>query len=202
MIGFYNEAGAIYRLKVPFERIYTSVFLIDTEEAKILMDCATTAEDVDRYILPALKSFGYDLSEIDAIVISHRHEDHAGGLKRITELAPSIKVITEIRPLPKGLSIYPLPGHTKDCIGILDEGSHTLISVDGIQGEGIDKYRCSLKDPEAYLRTLEKIKNDERIENILFSHAYEPWNEDSCRGRENVLKCIAFCENYSEQKNL
>lgn len=199
MLGFYKEAGEIYRLEVPFERIYTSVFLIDGKEAKILLDCATTSEDVDRYIVPALNELGYGLSEIDTIVISHKHEDHAGGLKRITELAPNIRVISDTTyPLPQGISLYPLPGHTNDCIGVLDEKTHTLISADGIQCAGIDKYPCSLKNPQAYSETLERVKKDKRIENILFSHAYEPFNENRCLGRENLIKCIEFCENYSK----
>jgi len=44
--------------------------------------------------------------------------------------------------------------------------------------------------------TLDRIKNDTNIENILFSHAYEPWNRDSARGRENVLRCLEDCKKY------
>ena len=45
--GFCEEMPGIYRLRVPFEGIYTSVFLVTSEEGAILVDCATTAEDVD-----------------------------------------------------------------------------------------------------------------------------------------------------------
>ena len=44
--------------------------------------------------------------------------------------------------------------------------------------------------------TLEKIKSDGRIENILFSHAYEPWNTDTVFGREKVIECIKECKKY------
>ena len=40
-MSFEKEIGQIYRLKVPFEDLYTSVFLIQTEGANILVDCAT-----------------------------------------------------------------------------------------------------------------------------------------------------------------
>ena len=53
-----------------------------------------------------------------------------------------------------------LAGHTDDSIGVLDERSHTLISGDGLQGAGVDKYRCSLYNKNAYIETIEKIKND------------------------------------------
>ncbi len=186
----------VYRLKVPFDNIYTSVFLIVSENEAVLVDCATTRGDVDNHILPALAALGYRLSDIQALVLTHSHGDHAGGLKRIRELAPHIEVVTDLRELLRGVSTYPLAGHTVDCIGILDTRSHTLLSGDGLQGAGVDKYRCSVENPDAYLQTLERIGADERIENILFSHAYEPWNADGVFGREKVCDCVIQCKEY------
>jgi hypothetical protein len=74
--------------------------------------------------------------------------------------------------------------------------THTLISGDGLQGAGVDKYRCYLLDSSAYLETINRVKNDERIENILFSHAYEPWNCDTAYGRAAVDMCLAECLKY------
>ncbi len=161
-----------------------------------MVDCATTAEDVERCILPALKQLGYAPTDLSAIVLTHRHEDHAGGLACLLQHAPSLSVITDVRPLWDGISTYPLPGHTDDSIGVLDERTHTLISGDGLQGAGVDKYRCYVKHTTAYLETLDRIRNDGRIESILFSHAYEPWNSDSVRGRENLLRAVHDCSTY------
>ena len=47
-----------------------------------------------------------------------------------------------------------------------------------------------------YLKTIEKVKNDTRIQNILFSHAYEPWYQDVIFGRENVCDCLKKCIEY------
>ena len=190
---FYKEFDGIYRLRVPFDNIYTSVFLLTAENKKIIVDCATYADDVDGYIVPALRKLGWELSDIDMLVISHKHGDHAGGLERILELAPNIEVVREKRDIAEGISTYPLAGHTLDCIGVLDIRTNTLISCDGLQGEGIDKYRCSVKDKGAYIETLERIRKDERIENILFSHAYEPWYSDRAEGRKAVLGCLSDC---------
>ena len=110
--------------------------------------------------------------------------------------APDIEVITDARELADGVCTYELHGHTSDLVGVLDTRTSTLISGDGIQGMGIGKYRCSLEDRAAYLSTLERVKGDERIENILFSHAYEPWNKDGAFGREAVLDAISFCIEY------
>ena len=45
--GFLKEQEGIYRLKVPFEDLYTSVFLVETPQRLILVDCATTDDDVE-----------------------------------------------------------------------------------------------------------------------------------------------------------
>lgn len=193
---FYKETENILRLRVPFENIYTSVFWVSSGENAILIDCATTSKDVDQIIIPALGELGYSLDALKAIVLTHRHGDHAGGLKRILELAPHIEIITDLRTIFDGVSTYPLAGHTEDSIGVFDARTNTLISGDGLQGAGVDKYRCYTKNPDAYVEALERIKNDDRIENILFSHAYEPWNKDSVQGRKAVLSCLDDCQKY------
>ena len=105
-------------------------------------------------------------------------------------------MVTDERELAPGVLTYALRGHSEDCIGVLDTRTHTLISGDGIQGMGIGKYRCSLQNRTAYLQTLGRIRTDQRIENVLFSHAYEPWNEDGVSGRARVIECIDLCVEY------
>ena len=196
---FCKETENIYRLKVPFDNIYTSVFLIESGEKRFLIDCATTAEDVDGCIVPALEEFGCALTNIDSLVISHKHHDHAGGLTRVLVIAPDIKVVTDVRELCDGISTYSLAGHTTDCIGVFDGRTGTLITADGLQGAGVDKYRCNINDKAAYLKTIEKIKMDEKIKHILFSHAYEPWNQDFISGRKNICECLKACIEYVEE---
>lgn len=193
MREFCKETDGLYRLRVPIEDLYTSVFLIDDA---ILVDCASTAEDVDMVLVPALEKRGLALTDIKAIVITHAHSDHKGGLERVVSLAPDIEVVTDVKELGNGISTYPMAGHSEDSIGVLDERTHTLIAADGLQGAGVGKYRCYTQDPNAYVQTLERIQNDNRIETVLFSHAYEPWNEDRVCGRDNVRNCIDECYNY------
>ena len=131
MSEFIEVIKGIYRLRVSFEAIYTSVFLISSPSGEILIDCATTDGDVDGCIVPALKKIGYKLSDIKTLVLTHKHGDHAGGLSRVSSLAPNIEVIRDVRELFDGICTYPLAGHTEDCIGVLDTRSHTLISGDG-----------------------------------------------------------------------
>jgi len=194
---FEREVGNIYRLKVPFDNIYTSVFLIKTERGNVLVDCATTKQDVDEWIVPALSEIRLSITDIKYLVLTHKHRDHAGGKERLLELNPRLEIIDRLRDdFANGLTTYEMKGHTLDCIGILDMQSSTLISGDGLQGYGVEKYRCSLKSNEEYIKTIEKIRQDKRIKNILFSHAYEPWCKDVAFGREEVERCLLDCINY------
>ncbi len=194
-----EERDGIFRIRIPFHQIFTSVFCIEADVGKILVDCGSTADDVDCRIVPALEAIGCTLQDVRMLVLTHRHGDHAGGLHRLLSLAPHLEVITEVCVLCEGISTYPLAGHTADSIGVLDGRTGTLISGDGLQGAGVDKYRCALKLPEAYLETLDRIREDERIENILFSHAYEPWNTDGVFGQEKVYDCLTKCEFYGKR---
>lgn len=193
---FFREFSGIFRLKVPFENLYTSVFLIETPTTLVLVDAATRKEDVDDRILPALRASGYALSEVRQLVLTHRHADHAGGVGRMVELSPKLELVTDVRALTDGLSTYALAGHTEDCIGVFDEHTRTLITGDGLQGAGIGRYRCSLEHPDAYLKTIETIQQDRRIENLLFSHAYEPWCVDRMVGASKVRDCLNQCTKY------
>ncbi len=192
---FLQEINGIYRLKVPFDDLYTSVFLIKTNTGYTLVDCATTDKDVDDVIEPALKKFRLKFSDIVCVIVTHGHGDHTGGLKRILQKNPQIRVVKTAESV-SGLEIYPMYGHTTDFIGVFVPKSKTLISGDGLQGAGIGKYRCSLENKKAYLETIEKIARDERIENLLFSHAYEPWYKDGVFGRESVEKVLEDCKKY------
>ena len=190
---FVKESEGIYRLKVPFEDLYTSVFLIANKQSYALVDCATYDSDVEEYILPALAEFGLRICDIKYLILTHNHGDHTGGLKRIKELMPKIEIVQKEEKLFERVYTYSLAGHTKDCIGVLDERTGTLISGDGLQGVGIGKYRCFLECKEEYLKTIEKIREDKRIKNVLFSHAYEPWNTDGAFSREEVEKRLHDC---------
>lgn len=191
---FQRQIGEIYRLKVPFDGVHTSVFYIQTEQGGVLADTAATAQDAEEYIFPALQTLGVSLSEITHLVLTHSHGDHSGGAARILALLPSIKLVTDSNEkLPNGLTMYAMKGHTYDSVGVLDTRSATLISGDGLQGDGVGKFPRTLESKEEYLRTIQALQSDKKIKNILFSHAYEPWQKDGAFGREEVEKCLQDC---------
>ena len=193
---FETVVDGIYRLKVPFDTVYTSVFLVTSGSGAILVDCATTDEDVDGYIVSALRDMDIELTDINSVVVTHNHSDHAGGLRRILCHAPNIEVVREPRQIFDGICAYPMCGHANEMIGLFDPRTGTLISGDGLQGAGVDKYRAYAENKKAYYETLERVKQDERIENLVFSHAYEPWYKDHIFGRSGVLEALEECKKY------
>ncbi len=185
MIDFENLIGGIYRLKVPFEDIYTAVFLLCTENCNILIDSATTREDAENFIIPALERMG---KKPHIAVCTHDHGDHAGGMPYILShfegvkaYGASEKLINEQRFLParddfeisEGISIVTLPGHSPDSIGIFDAASKTLISGDSIQLGGVGRYGTGIWDGKEYYKSLEKILLG-NAENLITSHDYYP----------------------------
>lgn len=55
---------------------------LDTGEAKVLFDTGASGA-----VCPNAEKLGIDLSEADAIVLSHGHSDHTGGLAAVADIA-------------------------------------------------------------------------------------------------------------------
>lgn len=53
--------------------------LIETEETKILVDAGISL----RQITLRLREFGIELSQIDAVIVTHEHSDHTAALPRV-----------------------------------------------------------------------------------------------------------------------
>ena len=190
---FEEAVAGIYRLKVPFESVYTSVFLIKASDCNILIDSATTRSDVKEIIIPALNDMGVAIEDINYLVLTHDHGDHAGGSEWLYRANRKIEIISDVQNISKDVELISMVGHTPDGIGILDLRTGTLISGDGLQGEGIGKYKSGVTDLVGYVKTVNAIKADKRVQNILFSHAYEPWFDDTALGRKEVEKRLDDC---------
>lgn len=141
----------LYRLDIPFDHLYTAVFLVLDEEP-ILIDSATTQADVRDKILPALAAMGIDGGKH---LVTHRHGDHSGGTPFLLAARPLFKQITLKAGASLGnLEAIPLGGHTEDSMGYLDRRTGTLLCGDAFQFYGVGKYGCGIADAAMYESTL------------------------------------------------
>lgn len=93
-ISFIKLTNYCYRLKIPFDDIYTSVFLLTTEKGNVFVDCGTIPTDVTEYILPSLSLLGISAESVKGLFLTHSHSDHAGGLETFLENMPNITVFS------------------------------------------------------------------------------------------------------------
>lgn len=203
-------AQGIFRLKVPFEELYTSVFFVQCGEEWAVIDCATTEWDVDSYILPAIKSLQGNVTHL---LLTHGHGDHAGGAERMLAHLPALCLCTAenwtrtpYRTLSDGeillgrLQVVSLPGHSSHSVAYLDLPTKTLLSGDCLQLAGVGKYVHGIAYPERYLCSIERLRGMS-IERIVASHDYVPlgcWAE----GADAVTRYLDECEGICRESYL
>lgn len=188
MQSFIEIAPDIYRLRVPFEDIYTSVFAVRTAHGDALIDSATTVSDVETIICPAIAKLGLKPAWI---LLSHSHGDHAGGVPALAARFPNAQIgladekwalahptlpthlLRDGESVLQTLKFFHLPGHAPDASGIWDERSRSLISGDCVQLNGVGRYGTGICDCGAYLHTLDRIRAF-APDRLIPSHSYVP----------------------------
>ena len=193
----------LYRIAVPFEDIYTAVFAVGSPDRYLLIDCATTGADVDTVILPALREMGWT-NPPEALLLTHRHGDHAGGTERLRAHFPSLRVFspeplkTEDSTLLCGgetfldrIEAVSLPGHTASSMGYLDRQTGTLLSGDTLQLFGISRYRNGIRYPKLYRASVEQIRKMPLLR-IIASHEYDPLGA-CAEGRKAIETYLDTC---------
>ncbi len=211
MLNFEHITDDIFRLCVPFENIYTAVFLIKTADGAILVDAAACEHDAREVILPALEKC-IDLSEIKYLVCTHLHGDHGGGIRH---LLPHLRCACVVAASARaaelygeqnvqilqsgtlfGIEVLSLKGHSLDCIGLYDRRSNTVILGDAVQLYGITKYGCGVGFPKEYRQTLALLRTI-HAERLVASHEYYPLGAISEGKEVNAYLDMAekaFCE--------
>lgn len=205
----------LYKLDVPFENIYTAVFFLRlTGNEWAIVDTATDGTDVNNYILPAAANLGISTAQIKAILLTHEHGDHAGGLRTLLSKCSSATVYgvkatnsdagTHYRSIADGASLFggvvkmvTLPGHAAEACGYYDTRSKTVMTGDSIQFYGAGQYGCQvyggLSNYEASMEKLKGMVADGAIENIIISHRYAPVSAIS-KGRANSLQYMTTAQ--------
>lgn len=193
-VSFTKVTDEIYRLDIPFDHLYTSVFLI-LGETPLLVDSATTYADVHERILPALRAMGIDCGRL---LITHRHGDHNGGTAFLLPALPSLS------PLHLGdgerfgdVTAIRLGGHTEDSMGYYDTRTGTLLCGDALQFYGVGKYGCSIVDAVLYEETLDRL-------DALGAHAILPSHNfvggaPTAIGENEVKKLLASARKKWEE---
>ena len=101
----------------------------------------------------SLAEIGLDWSAVEHLILTHRHNDHAGSATEIMEAAPemaayagaedisAISVPRPLTPVEDGdrvfdLQIVTTPGHTPGSISVYDAVSGLLVAGDALRTEG------------------------------------------------------------------
>lgn len=195
----------ISRLKVPFEDLYTAVFLFESKGKYLLFDTATTASDVTECILPALEAMS---AFPEYLVCSHLHEDHAGGLSSLAKAFPdsavavfsqnytldgrTVHYLSDGERLLERFCVVHLPGHTEDSIALYDTVDRVLVTADCLQLYGVSRYGTGVTRPADYRDSLARVRALSP-EVIIASHEYVPYGSVA-RGAQEIGHCLDACE--------
>ncbi len=60
-------------------------WVIKTSAGLILIDAMNNSFDVDKYIIPGIKTLGLDPKDLKVLIVSHGHPDHYGGARYIQD---------------------------------------------------------------------------------------------------------------------
>ena len=200
---------SIHSFPVPYKDIFVQIYILQTGAGAVLFDAAGCPEDVDNYILPALKTLDIVPTHI---FISHNHGDHAGGLSRAAALFPNAQIVScceSLREQYPGLchpqdgdllldvlQVVSIPGHTPDAAALLDLRTNTLVTGDCLQSYGIygsGFWYGAIPFPAEHLAAIEKLRALP-IETVATAHDYHPcgvvsFGKEAVRQRLDTSAC-------------
>ncbi len=121
-------------------RVRSNVTLVQSEDLNILVDCGGARESEE--IIKSLKEVELDVKDINILVLTHHHPDHAGGMalfkkSMIVDWAskingenyefwktPSLRVSGDVE-------ILKTPGHTPECASVLVTTEKGIVAIVG-----------------------------------------------------------------------
>lgn len=209
--GFEGVDEGLWRLRIPFEDLNTTVYLALCDSGAALIDAASDEGDIITYVLPALEKLDVPLEAIKQILLTHSHGDHAGGLTALHKQIPHAKVMSMTPFDVSGfvllrdgdlidgrLEVIHLPGHTEESCGYFDRKTKTLLSGDCLQLAGVGKYIHGINDGERYRSSVRRLMSMD-IRRIVAAHEYEPLGSVA-EGRAAVERYLDTCIDLSVEK--
>ena len=196
----------IYRIKIPFETIYTSSFVLIEGGDAVVLDFGSNDNDAETYIIPELDALGVN---VRYLAVSHAHGDHCGGIGAMMKKYPSAKVLhfgrqwSDIEAVDGEIvlvrfKLVALKGHSDDGMAILDTKTNSLVSGDALQVWGVDRWRTYFTDYDLYIETLEKVRELD-VGTIIAAHEYEPCGYIA-EGKEKVAVFLDECRKAADSK--
>lgn len=203
----------VYRTTTPYKDIFTSLYIVKTEQGDLLFDAASFDSDVNEYIIPFLEFAGVTKESLKYVFISHAHGDHAGGLPTFIKEYPNATIVSRSEKIKNDyhnysvlmpndndllldcIKVITIVGHTDDSAAILDTRTNTLITGDCLQLSGIfgsGKWGANINYPAEHLKALNKVKKL-TVDEIYTAHDYHPCGYKATTP-EDVQKMIYECE--------
>lgn len=98
---------------------------IDTGDGLILIDALDNTDEAREIIVPGIQKFGFEGSDIKAVIVTHKHADHYGGARQLQETSDTPIYMSEVAW--DGLANDPAsPG------GLIEPPSRNLTLEDGV----------------------------------------------------------------------
>lgn len=135
----------------------TNTYVVDAEGGVVVIDPGPLLEEH----LAVVASH----APVLAAVLTHRHDDHAGGVGRFVELTGA--EVFDRATLPEdgaelglaGLRVFHTPGHTADSICLVRDDSGLVFTGDTILGRGTTVVAYPDGNLTDYLRSLPRIRD-------------------------------------------
>lgn len=164
------------------QKIGTDVYVLDTHGHSAILSNTrlilfdTGIEEDATILLAEIQNAGYKPTDIQNIILTHRHMDHIAGLKKIKTLVDAKVACHELdadvigaiddrladNQIYEGFLVIHTPGHTEGNIALLDQEADLLIAGDSFRNDpdGLnhmpDNYN---NDPVQHRQSIKKLAN-------------------------------------------
>lgn len=177
-------------------------FLVYDDDSLVLVDSGYSDEDAD-LVLQRIAKIGRSIADLSACVITHRHSDHVGGLRKLRALGEFAVISHELEaegvaatcgvavdrvvrdgdelPEAGGIQVIHMPGHTPGSIALYIRRSRALAVGDAIVSAGehllVSPAFLSMDPQQATVSVRRLLEMGLEIEHLLVAHGDDVYGE-------------------------